>query len=248
MPLVSVVLSFRNEAENIPALVARLAAMFAGEPVDYELIFVNDASTDRSLEILLSERERNPRVKVLNMSRRFGVAEGVLAGMEAARGDAVVYMDADLQDPPEVIPELISRWRAGCGRRAHGPHPPPRRKPVQDVCDADGLPHHPARVGDRAAGRRRRFQAALAPGRRSPAQGSRGRPVSAGTRRLARLPAGVRHVRTRRPARRPHALPILQPESLEDVRAGTDVVLVHADLRVPDARRRPAWSWLPCWR
>jgi len=113
MPFVSVVLSFRNEAENIPTLVARLAATFAEQPVDYELIFVNDASTDRSLDLLIGERARNPRVKVLNMSRRFGVAEGVLAGMEAARGDAVVYMDADLQDPPELIPELIARWRAG---------------------------------------------------------------------------------------------------------------------------------------
>jgi glycosyltransferase involved in cell wall biosynthesis len=113
MPLVSVVLSFRNEAENIPTLVARLEATFAEQPVDYELIFVNDASTDRSLDLLIGERARNPRVKVLNMSRRFGVAEGVLAGMEAARGDAVVYMDADLQDPPELIPEMIARWRGG---------------------------------------------------------------------------------------------------------------------------------------
>jgi len=113
MPLVSVVLSFRNEAENIPTLVARLVATFAEQPVDYELIFVNDASTDRSLDLLIGERARNPRVKVLNMSRRFGVAEGVLAGMEAARGDAVVYMDADLQDPPELIREMIARWRAG---------------------------------------------------------------------------------------------------------------------------------------
>ena len=129
MPLVSVVLSFRNEAENIPTLVARLAAMFAGQPVDYELIFVNDASTDRSLDLLLGERQRNPRVKVLNMSRRFGVAEGVLAGMEVARGDAVGYMDADLQDPPEVIPELISRWQSGSDvvhtvrTRRHGESP-----------------------------------------------------------------------------------------------------------------------------
>jgi len=113
MPLVSVVLSFRNEAGNIPTLVARLAATFAEQAVDYELIFVNDASTDRSLDLLIGERARNPRVKVLNMSRRFGVAEGVLAGMEAARGDAVVYMDADLQDPPELIPEMIARWRGG---------------------------------------------------------------------------------------------------------------------------------------
>jgi dolichol-phosphate mannosyltransferase len=119
MPLVSVVLSFRNEAGNIPTLVARLAAVFAAEGpegpegTDYELLFVNDLSTDDSLAILLRERERNPRVKILNMSRRFGVAEGVLAGMAAAAGQAVIYMDADLQDPPEVIPQLLARWRGG---------------------------------------------------------------------------------------------------------------------------------------
>jgi polyisoprenyl-phosphate glycosyltransferase len=113
LQLVSVVLSFRNEAENIAALVARLDAMFAGQDVDYELLFVNDASTDDSLGILLRERQKNPRVKVINLSRRFGVAEGVLAGMAAARGDAVVYMDADLQDPPEVIPSLLAKWRGG---------------------------------------------------------------------------------------------------------------------------------------
>lgn len=113
MTLVSVVLSFRNEAENIPALVARLVTMFGSQDVDYELIFVNDDSTDQSLDVLLREREPNPRIKILNLSRRFGVAEGVLAGLSAATGDAVVYMDADLQDPPEVVPALLDRWRQG---------------------------------------------------------------------------------------------------------------------------------------
>src|SRR4029434_8581223 len=112
-PLVSVVLSFRNEAENIPTLISRLSAVLVSQEVDYELLFVNDASTDQSLSVLLAERERNPRVKILNMSRRFGVAEGVMAGMASAGVDAVVYMDADLQDPPEVIPLLLDRWRDG---------------------------------------------------------------------------------------------------------------------------------------
>jgi dolichol-phosphate mannosyltransferase len=111
--LVSIVLSFRNEAANIPLLVGRLERVFVGESVDYEIVFVNDASTDGSLDAILRERERNPRVKVLTMARRFGVGEGVLAGMAASSGDAVVYMDADLQDPPEVIPALIERWRGG---------------------------------------------------------------------------------------------------------------------------------------
>ena len=111
--LVSVVLSFRNESENIPTLIARLATMFEAEAVEYELLFVNDASTDDSLAVLVRERERNPRVKIVNLSRRFGVAEGVRAGMAAASGDAVVYMDADLQDPPEIVPSLLEQWRSG---------------------------------------------------------------------------------------------------------------------------------------
>jgi len=89
-PLVSVVLSFRNEAENIPTLVARLDRMFAGQDADYEAVFVNDASTDASLPLLMAERERNRRIRIVNMSRRFGVAEGVIAGMSVSRGDAVV--------------------------------------------------------------------------------------------------------------------------------------------------------------
>ena len=112
-PLVSVVLSFRNEAETLPTLIARLEKMFATQPVEYELIFVNDASNDASLQILTSARSSNPRIKILTMSRRFGVAECVRAGMAAARGDAIVYMDTDLQDPPEVIPSLIAEWQKG---------------------------------------------------------------------------------------------------------------------------------------
>jgi len=111
--LVSVVLSFRNEAENLPELIRREEAVFAGLGLPYELIFVNDASTDRSLEILLKAREANPAVKIINMSRRFGVTPCVLAGFEKAKGDAVIYMDTDLQDPPELIPQLIQKWRDG---------------------------------------------------------------------------------------------------------------------------------------
>src|SRR6185436_9126581 len=109
--LISVVLSFRNERQNIPTLVARLAATFAAEDVDYELIFVNDASTDGSLEALVDERAKNPHVKIMNMSRRFGVSECIRAGMGASSGDAIVYMDSDLQDPPEIIPHLLAKWR-----------------------------------------------------------------------------------------------------------------------------------------
>lgn len=111
--LVSVVFSFRNEEQNLSELIARAAKALEPGPEDYELIFVNDASTDRSLEILLAERAKNPRVKIITLSRRFGPSEGVLAGMSVASGDALIYMDSDLQDPPELLPELLNRWRAG---------------------------------------------------------------------------------------------------------------------------------------
>jgi len=111
--LLSVVLSFRNEDGVISELVNRLGGALEPLGLDYELIFVNDASTDSSLQLLLEIAGRDPRVKIISMSRTFGVSQCVLAGMSYARGDAVVYMDADLQDPPEVIPELVKNWREG---------------------------------------------------------------------------------------------------------------------------------------
>lgn len=112
-PLISVVFSFRNERQNIPTLITRLDAMFARTDVNYELLFVNDASDDGSLDSLIDQRARNPRVKVINMSRRFGVSECARAGLTASSGDVTIIMDADLQDPPELIPQLIEKWRAG---------------------------------------------------------------------------------------------------------------------------------------
>ena len=114
--LVSIVFSFRNEEKVIPALVERVTHVMEnvlGSAYEYEFIFVNDASIDRSIETLLMLRESNKRIKVINMSRRFGVTPCVIAGLSAAKGDAVIYMDTDLQDPPELIPELIAKWREG---------------------------------------------------------------------------------------------------------------------------------------
>jgi glycosyltransferase involved in cell wall biosynthesis len=115
--LVSVVFSFWNEAEVLPELIRRLRAVFAGlieqgQVAGYELIFVNDASTDRSEEILRQAAAERGDIRIVNMSRNFGVSPCVLAGMQYAGGDAVIYMDADLQDPPEVIPEMIRAWKA----------------------------------------------------------------------------------------------------------------------------------------
>lgn len=112
----SIVLSFYNEEDVLPELIRRLRNVLDSEckkkTIDnYELIFVNDASTDRSEEILQEAANGHKDIKILNMSRNFGVSPCVLAGMEYSSGDIVVYMDADLQDPPEVLPELIRAWR-----------------------------------------------------------------------------------------------------------------------------------------
>jgi dolichol-phosphate mannosyltransferase len=111
--LISIVFSFRNELEVLEELLDRTEAVFENEAVSYELIFVNDASTDDSLQTLIARREVNPAIKIINMARRFGNGPCVLAGFEHSKGDAVVYMDCDLQDPPELIPLLIDKWLEG---------------------------------------------------------------------------------------------------------------------------------------
>ena len=112
---ISVVLSFYNEQMVLPELLRRLREVFASLITSsaigsYELIFVNDNSTDDS-ESYLRSQLGNGDVVIINMSRNFGVTECVMAGMAHANGDAVIYMDADLQDPPELIPQLIDAWR-----------------------------------------------------------------------------------------------------------------------------------------
>jgi len=113
-PLVSIVLSFRNEEETIPELLRRLRKVLRDEcTCRYELIFVNDDSSDRSRELLMEAAEGYNDIKIINMSTVFGVSPCVLAGMEYSSGDVVIYMDSDLQDPPEVIPELLNAWKNG---------------------------------------------------------------------------------------------------------------------------------------
>jgi dolichol-phosphate mannosyltransferase len=109
---ISVVFSFFNEEDVLEELLQRMRAMFAAlsEQYVYELIFVNDRSTDRSLDILTRHAKQDGRVKIVNMSRNFGVSECTLVGMKFASGDAVVIMDTYLQDPPEVIPLMIQKW------------------------------------------------------------------------------------------------------------------------------------------
>ena len=109
----SIVFSFLNEEENLDELIRRTRAAIESCGLEYEIIFVNDNSTDRSLEILRRYCSEDGRIKVLTTSRRFGPSPCALAGLARTKGDAVVYMDSDLQDPPELIPTLVEEWRKG---------------------------------------------------------------------------------------------------------------------------------------
>ena len=114
----SVVLSFFNEEAVLSELIRRLRNVLIeeckiGNLSDYELIFVNDASTDNSESILLSEAKGHNDIKIITMSRNFGGSACVLAGMKYTSGDLVVYMDSDLQDPPEVISEMLRAYNCG---------------------------------------------------------------------------------------------------------------------------------------
>jgi len=111
--LISFVFSFRNEEENIDELVKRTKKTIDSiKNCHYEMIFVNDASTDNSLQLLQRLQKKFPII-IINMSRNFGVTPCVLAGFENSNGDAVIYMDSDLQDPPELAKKLISSFRKG---------------------------------------------------------------------------------------------------------------------------------------
>ena len=113
MNLISIIFSFKNEEKNLNELVNRIEASLTKlSNWKYELIFVNDCSEDKSEEILLNLQKNNP-ITIINMTRTFGVGPCVLAGFREAKGDAIVYMDSDLQDPPEIIPKLIKEHEKG---------------------------------------------------------------------------------------------------------------------------------------
>ena len=110
---ISVVVPAYNEEDNIERVYERLSAVLEGLAMDWEVIFSVDPSLDRTEQLILDLRQRDPRVKMLRFSRRFGQPMATLAGLEAASGDAIVVIDCDLQDPPELIPEMVRRWHEG---------------------------------------------------------------------------------------------------------------------------------------
>ena len=114
-PTIAVVIPVFNEEAVLPELFQRLAAVFDRDPgCAWAAILVNDGSRDRSAALIAEQHSRDPRFKLVDLSRNFGFQGALAAGLAAAAtADAVVTMDADLQDPPEVLPELVAAWRGG---------------------------------------------------------------------------------------------------------------------------------------
>ncbi|HYY57551.1 MAG TPA: glycosyltransferase family 2 protein, partial [Pyrinomonadaceae bacterium] len=112
--LLSVIVPCYNEESVLRQTHQRLTSVLGQIPdLAHELIYVNDGSVDHTMEILVQLQASDESVRVLNLSRNFGHQVAVTAGLENAAGDAVVVIDADLQDPPEVIPAMVERWREG---------------------------------------------------------------------------------------------------------------------------------------
>lgn len=112
-PTLSIVIPFYNEAENVEALFDRLVPVLDALPFGWEVVCVNDGSRDGTLQALISACSFHPSIRVIDLSRNFGKEAALSAGLAHAEGDAVIPMDADLQHPPEAIPDLVARWLEG---------------------------------------------------------------------------------------------------------------------------------------
>jgi glycosyltransferase involved in cell wall biosynthesis len=111
--LLSLVVPVYKEEKNIPEFLRRIQPIMATITADYEIIFSLDPSPDRTEDVILEHRAQDSRVKLLKFSRRFGQPMATLAGMEYSTGEAVIVMDVDLQDPPELVVEMVAKWREG---------------------------------------------------------------------------------------------------------------------------------------
>ena len=110
---VSIIIPVKEEAEGLDHLFSRLIPIVENLPTKYELVFVNDGSTDNTLELLLQKQLEIPQIKIVDLSRNFGKEAALYAGFENCSGDAAISIDADLQDPPELITEMVEHWQQG---------------------------------------------------------------------------------------------------------------------------------------
>jgi glycosyltransferase involved in cell wall biosynthesis len=112
-PEISIVIPMFNESDNLDRLFARLTTVLGEVTPEYEIVCVNDGSTDDTLARLLHHRQNDPRLVVIDLARNFGKETALTAGLDYSRGRAVIPIDADLQDPPELIAEFVAKWREG---------------------------------------------------------------------------------------------------------------------------------------
>jgi dolichol-phosphate mannosyltransferase len=112
-PMLSIVVPVYKEEDNVPEFLKRMATVLAPLTAEYEIIFALDPSPDKTEERVLEQRAKDERIKLLKFSRRVGQPLATLAGLQYARGDAMIVIDVDLQDPPEVIPQMLAKWREG---------------------------------------------------------------------------------------------------------------------------------------
>lgn len=113
IPFVSVVAPVYNEEESVREFARRMSATLSAYAQRYEILFIDDGSTDNSLSLIAQMHRENPAIKALSFSRNFGHAAAISAGLAYAQGDATVIIDSDLQDPPEVLPDFFKKWREG---------------------------------------------------------------------------------------------------------------------------------------
>lgn len=113
MSLLSLIIPSYNEEENIDNTVSVLTEVMTGTDTDYELIFVNDGSKDKTFDKISEAAKKDGRVKGISFSRNFGKEAAIFAGMEVSSGDAVIVLDCDLQHPPTLIPDMLKLWREG---------------------------------------------------------------------------------------------------------------------------------------
>ena len=114
MKKISIIIPAYNEEESLPFLYERLERLMDSiSNYEFEILFVNDGSKDNTINLIKEYREKDNRISYVDFSRNFGKEIGMIAGLDYATGDAVIFMDADLQDPPELIPEMIKYWEEG---------------------------------------------------------------------------------------------------------------------------------------
>ncbi len=114
MKTISIIIPAYNEEESLPYLMERLTKLIDEiKNYEFEILFVNDGSKDKTINLIKEYREKDNRVSYVDFARNFGKELAMIAGLDYAKGDAVIFMDADLQDPPELIPEMIKYWEEG---------------------------------------------------------------------------------------------------------------------------------------